>query len=391
MNKPAEFNFNIEHYSKKELEEVFEAPVGYDSFFIISQESKLRLNILHNKEISPAIQKQMLQFINQAKNKLTNDSNQNINNLIKHPGTPSVASHPSDFYQGVLNPLNKRILKQHINIDTKFRENYYATTSSNFHLDLPIKFSQIVSMQLSALELPSTFYIISKALRNNYFTLLLPEQEPFVVLIPDGNYDYIALQNCIQSILESSSVYSDIVFLADANTPAGSGPGGGSGRMIVQSKTSQVFSILFLTDEHGMEDKISPLPAKLGWLMGFRFGTYEGNSSYTSEGIINLVGPRYIYLVVDDYNNNVSDGFYGAFHSSMLNKNILARISLQDSVFYSQTFHQNSNMVSSPRQYFGPVDIQKLQIQLLDEYGRVVHLNNMDFSFCLTLQSVYDL
>jgi len=27
----------------------------------------------------------------------------------------------------------------------------------------------------------------------------------------------------------------------------------------------------------------------------------------------------------------------------------------------------------------------------LDEYGRVIDLNNMDFSFCLTLQSIYDL
>ena len=32
-----------------------------------------------------------------------------------------------------------------------------------------------------------------------------------------------------------------------------------------------------------------------------------------------------------------------------------------------------------------------MNIQLLDEYGRVIDLNNMDYSFCLTFQSVYDL
>jgi hypothetical protein len=37
------------------------------------------------------------------------------------------------------------------------------------------------------------------------------------------------------------------------------------------------------------------------------------------------------------------------------------------------------------------VDIQKLNIQLLDEYGRIIDLNNMDYSFCLSLQSIYDL
>jgi hypothetical protein len=32
-----------------------------------------------------------------------------------------------------------------------------------------------------------------------------------------------------------------------------------------------------------------------------------------------------------------------------------------------------------------------MNIQLLDEYGRVVDLNNMDFSFCLTLVTAYDI
>jgi hypothetical protein len=86
----------------------------------------------------------------------------------------------------------------------------------------------------------------------------------------------------------------------------------------------------------------------------------------------------------------VNDGFFAAFTSSVLNKNILARISLQGSVF-STLSQNNLSLITTPRQYFGPVDIQKLQIQLLDEYGRIINLNNMDYSFCLTLQSIYDL
>jgi hypothetical protein len=124
--------------------------------------------------------------------------------------------------------------------------------------------------------------------------------------------------------------------------------------------------------------------------MGFREGYYENNVSYVSEGIIDFVGTKYIYLVVDDFNNSVNDGFYGAFTSSILNKNILARISLQGSVF-SVLSQNNFILITTPRQYFGPVDIQKLQIQLLDEYGRILNLNNMDYSFCLTFQTIYDL
>jgi hypothetical protein len=171
----------------------------------------------------------------------------------------------------------------------------------------------------------------------------------------------------------------------------GSGPAAGSGRMIVGSKTgTQQFSINFLTDRYGNEDRQSPLPLKFGWLMGFRQGYYENALNYVSEGIIDLVGPRYIYLVVDDFNNSVLDGFYGAFTSSILNKNILARVSLIGNVFSSIT-KDNFSLITTPRQYFGPVDVQKLQIQLLDEYGRILDLNNMDYSFCLTFQTIYDL
>jgi hypothetical protein len=109
-----------------------------------------------------------------------------------------------------------------------------------------------------------------------------------------------------------------------------------------------------------------------------------------SEGVIDVIGSRYFFLVVDDYNNNVYNTYYSAFNSSILNKNILARISLQNTLF---TNFQQNNLLSTTitREYFGPVNINSLNIQLLDEYGRVAYLNNMDFSFSINLLSVYDL
>jgi len=68
----------------------------------------------------------------------------------------------------------------------------------------------------------------------------------------------------------------------------------------------------------------------------------------------------------------------------------LARISFQPNPF-GNLAQNNFSLITTPRQYFGPVDIQKLKIQLLDEYGRVIEMNNMDYSFCLTLVSVYDI
>jgi hypothetical protein len=431
MNSYSNFDLNIGNYSKAELEEILELPSNYDENVIQMKESKLRQNIMSDLSIPSKVKTKTLDFITNIKNILVlnvnttkSDSNSNAgskiqslaksyNNvynlnksldksdltnaggtyIIKQQPTPYGQSSPSEFYQGTINPLNKRILRQNINIDTRFRENYYASQSSNFHLDLPIRLTQVVSLQLSALELPSTFYTISKVFGNNFFVISIPAVEPLIVTIPDGNYTYLTLQIYINTFLAAATTpaaYQTIQFLADVNTPGGQGSGG-SGKMVVGSLNGDIdFSLNFQTDRYGNDDKQTPLPLKFGWLMGFREGYYENNTTYVSEGVIDLVGPRYIYLVVDDFNNNVSDGFYGAFTSSILNKNILARITLQGSVFNIIT-QNNLILVTTARQYFGPVDIQKMQIQLLDEYGRILDLNNMDYSFCLSFQTIYDL
>ena len=422
------FDLNIENYTIKELEELFELPSNSDESIIDNQERKLRQNIISDRSIVSATKNNTLDFIHQVKQKLVENlkkitpsainnisklakTYENVYNLdkslhksdiidagntsiIKQPSTPYGQSSPSEFYQGVINPLNKRILRQNINIDTRFRENYYKTSSSSFHVDLPLRLTEVVSMQLSALELPETFYVISQVFGNNFFVLEISDElsGPLIVTIPDGNYDYLGLQDYFNHVLSTApGKYSLIQLIVDINTPGGLGPQSGSGRMIIGSTTGILdFSINFLTDRYGNDDRQTPLPLKLGWLMGFRDGYYENNFTYASEGIINLLGPRYIYLAIDDYNNSVLDGFYGVFTSSILNKNILARISLQGSVF-NHLSKDNFNLITTPRQYFGPVDIQKLQIQLLDEYGRILNLNNMDYSFCLTFQTVYDL
>ena len=411
------FDLNIENYTLKELEEFFGLNYNnYNEEALLKQESKLKLNILNDKNVGSTTKNNTLQFLSEVRKRLLNHIktvnstsyiDKSLDNglkksdiidagsttIIKQSSTSYSNSFPSEFYQGSINPLSKRILRQNVNIDTRFRNNYYTTNASNFNVDLPLHITQVVSLQLSALEIPSTFYVVSQVFGNNFFVLEISGEAPLIVTIPDGNYDYLSLQDYINNYLQTVGTgdYQNIRFLSDMNTPLGSGPAGGSGRMVVGSTSGTIaFSLNFLTDRYGNEDRQTPLPLKLGWLMGFREGYYENALTYVSEGIINLLGPRYIYLVVDDFNNNVNDGFYAAFSSSILNKNILARISLQGSVF-NLLSKDNFNLITTPRQYFGPVNIQKLQIQLLDEYGRILNLNNMDYSFCLTFQTIYEL
>lgn len=426
------FDLDIQNYQKKELEEMFELPDIYDKNIIEKQELKLRENITSNNKISPDIKSKTIEFLNEAKKilieevidgvKISKKSFETFYNTQKIEKTnielkstnvvdvnghmvqerlystpdssgPIGSSYPSEFYHGIINPLKKRILRQNLNIDTRFRENYYNSQASNYYVDLPIKFNDIVTIQLSSLELPISYYVISKKLGNNFFTIILPEtNERETIYVPDGNYQYEDLMtNINNSLTNLGSNFQYISF----STNLSSSTTTGSGNVVVgissDTNTLFPFTLDFQTDKYGTEDCNTPLPLKFGWFLGFRNGIYVNNYTYVSEGVIDLSGPKYAYLVVDDFNNNVNNSFYSAFNSSLLNKNILSRISLRSSFKFTTLTENNLSIITFPRQYFGPVDIQKLHIQLLDEYGRIMDLNNMDYSFCLTLQSTYDL
>ena len=124
--------------------------------------------------------------------------------------------------------------------------------------------------------------------------------------------------------------------------------------------------------------------------MGFIKPQYTNCKSYVADTVIEPAGIRYIYLAVDDYNNSSNNHFLSVFNNSMMNPNILARISLKGS-YFSLIMENDFNIVSEPRRYFGPVDIQRLRIRLFDEQGRVLPMNNSNFSFCLDLKMLYDL
>ena len=439
------FDLNVHHYNIRELEDTFELPPNYDASIVEMKETKLRQNILSDPTVSEVIKKKTVQFLTDAKKKIVVHLQQKTGpnsgssvkkvpvkeptgvmtgsdgsmitdpsppseefdetSIIQHKVDPYILSNPSKYFKGQYNPLNKRIVKKSLNIDTRFRENYFQTTPSNFQIELPMKFNNIVSMQLAAMELPTSFYNIDRAFGNNFFALIDPKYSiTQMIVIPDGNYTYADLINVINekiykteiTRLDASgsiitdSIIGNIVFTLDINLESGSGRvivGIGSCTNLTPATTN--FILNFQTDMNGQPDNNTPLPLKFGWMLGFRNGVYTNNVSYVSEGLIDLSAPRYVFLSIDDHNNSVSDGFISVYSSSVLNKNILARISVRGNVF-NYMAQNNLSTTTYPREYFGPVNIQRMNIQLLDEYGRILNLHNMDYSFCLTFDTIYD-
>lgn len=410
------FDLNIENYKRDELIEMFELPSNFDRNIVEIKEAKLRDTIVNNHQINKDTKVQTINFLTKAKNIILSEDKQPQNKPLQQkiedfynssyelksskledqgehmiqvrPDKPYLTSFPSEFFPGVINPLKKRTIKKNLNIDTRFRDNYYLSASTNFNIQLPLNIDNVLQMQLTSIELPTSYYVVSKQYNNNYFTIVVNGQTA-VITIPDGNYSQTTIMDIINTQLNlEGAPFSYISFIINlTSTRTGSaqtmvGPNGTGGVTELQ--------LNFQYDKNGIEDRVTPLPLKFGWNLGFRNGIYSGVTNYVSESIVDLTGPRYFYLVIDDYNNNVNNSFYSAFNSSILNKNILARISLQSNN-YNILEQNNLNIITTPREYFGPINLTTMNIQLLDEYGRIVDLNNMDFSFCLTLVVIYDL
>jgi hypothetical protein len=144
-----------------------------------------------------------------------------------------------------------------------------------------------------------------------------------------------------------------------------------------------------------------PLPLFLGWQLGYRTAVYELSGgvdgipqSAVSEGVCLITGPQYVFLCIDDYNNNVNNYYASAYGSSTIAPNIIARLNIKQQINSAGAYgvvsgESLSTSLTYSREYFGPVDIQRIRITLVDDFGRVLDLNNMDWSFALMFECVY--
>jgi hypothetical protein len=311
--------------------------------------------------------------------------------IIQHPNKSYYSTSTSQFYKGIINPLTKKIINKIIGINSVFRDNYYKSLSTNYETMLPFELKNVLSMKLLDISIPNSYITISKTYGNNFFLIKLDStNELKKIIIPDGNYTPDSIVDYLNNIMTLlGGDFSELLFAINRKNPTD------SGELIVGVKTTAPyvfnFSLIFGTDlvENQSTNIRNPINLQMtfGWLMGFRYDTYREKSVYVSEGIINFIEPKYIFLCIDDYNNNVNNNFTSCLDNSILNNNILAKIMFNE----NKNKNKTKKIINPIRNYFGPVNISKLHIQLVDEYGRIINLNNMDYSFTLMVEMSYNI
>lgn len=416
------FDLNIENYNIEDIEKFLQLQDGYNQQDIDLKAYEMRTLLLSSNLVDKNMVRDIIVFISAAKQWLlftkfgqtslevpdssplmpVKQQQQNMTPLINPIQNPNrndeILNRPvksymytnnSEFFEGNLNPLNNRIIEKCLNIDTKFRDNYDKTQSSDFSIQLPSKINKVVSMELSSIELPNCFYNISSYNGNNYLYIFMnigEEKKEKILFLDDGIYNACMLIEKINKLLlNCQDEFQYLEFSIDVNDE-----GLGTGKTIIRSNNDNIscFGMDFELGSNGQRDLVN-YKTKIGYVLGFTQLQYKCVNVIVSNSIINVKPFRTIYLVVEDYQKSVNNLYLSAFENH-IHENTISRIHIKNEEF-TYLMENSSNLLCEPRRYFGPVDLQRLKIQLYDEYGRIISMNNSDFSFVLKLKIMYDL
>jgi hypothetical protein len=445
------FDLNVDNYTIYELEDFFSLQSNtYGMNDVINRKDGLCNKIMNDLSIGHETKNNINTFLEKASKVLINSINEGMREankdlvqkfddfkvnmvpntdklIIKDPYAASNFTPKADGLNiasygapsGVINPVSFKTLLKGLTLDSRFRDNYFTTKSSDYHVTLPTRFDKVISYRLVSVTLPMSIYNVSESYGNNIIQIEWGATNAYGntynLVIPDGLYQ----QSDTRAALIADAINERLI--NDPLSPNNSGIDyklrysidKASGKSIfgqLQAAGAPLyFKIIMNVDYYpanpvatqGQINYNKNVMLFLGWLLGFRNSEYVSSNvgplllgTTISESPCYMRMPLYGYIAIDDYQNN-SNGYFIAAHSDSISiPNILAKINL--SAFYTavgpfNTWQMDLSLteVNKIKKFFGPVDIQKMRVTLYDEYGRVISLNNLDFTIELAIECVY--
>jgi len=347
---------------------------------------------------------------------------------------PSIRT--ENIFKGILNPHMKNIVTRIVNIDSQFRqfvvENEYKN-SGNFTIDLSEPLSNVLSIRCYSAQIPFSWYVFDSEMNTNYFFI-----NDTKISIESGNYTLEELETEINSkILESN--------ITDVSCKALKQ----SGKLEFNIDNVSTTKIIFYNTSFSTDLKRNHT---FGWIIGFRKDEYSGQSKIKGEAVVDLYGTRYVYIYLDEFSSNrVNNSLVNLSDSPLDIKKQLTTIptdldvvpnengvpmlipedprktTISKRYVINRIFENRSNNAAYPylnaptttniftmipikkngfpigepiiefggslqsgeRVYFGPVNITKFQVKLLDDKGRIMNLNGNDWSFSFLCETLY--
>lgn len=283
--------------------------------------------------------------------------------------------------RGVINPNKTITYKKELHFDSCFRDNYGAanTSASSFLYNLPEEIDNVVSLRLSSIVIPCIPITISKT--NNLFCISDTNGIKETVKITDGIYTHSKLVHTINSSITAKGIQG-ITFKVSSNNKE---------QTTIENTSVDSKKITFYEPEN-----CTNFMDTLGWLLGFRkahITITKDSPPVTSSGLFENNFTDYLYFSADDFQRNVTDNNIVYLNKTTINNNILGKIyrSPDCGIYCLNTKNSSTSYETNHnRIYFGPVRLSKFRFSLLDKFGKLVDMSDMDYSFTLEVEVLYD-
>lgn len=325
------------------------------------------------------------------------------------------------------------LVKKIINIDSTFRTVKNQSTSTSFTCELHEPINNVINIKLHAYHIPTTWYTFNNVMSNNFFLI-----NGNTVFIESGTYDPTELIDELnsKSPLTSGETWQ---FSYDQKKH----------KIKIESTSHEIifYDQNFIINESCENGGIkkTKMNNTLGWFLGFRpnlDNKIVGTTGIIADHVLNLNGPKYITLSINDFTNcytinsivpiKNSDpkfkmpSYYDRyshdanclneesvaqltnaqlhtinelkeakqnnvehFHKSEIIDNAFALINISyssDKWNNALTDTQSSNVYE--RNYISPVNLERLDVKLYNDKNYILDLNGSDWSLSLIATQV---
>ena len=225
-----------------------------------------------------------------------------------------------DVAQDSLNPNLENKTSRFINLDSQFRQstNVVENTATDYTLDLSDPLTNVLNMRLYSYQIPFTWYVIDSAYGNTCFWIKIDsESETIPITIDAGNYT----ADQIVQALNDSFATAGFTF---GHVPVSYNPINGKIKLSLYPGTytepttlsttpiTTNSTIIFYDYNVKLQCAINCATTSyhyinqtLGWLLGYRLPEIQVSATgNVAPATLDLVGTKYIILVLDDYNQN---------------------------------------------------------------------------------------
>lgn len=369
---------------------------------------------------------------------------------------------------GKLNPTLKNTVQRQVVLDSFYRQASFGNGNTDYTLDLSDQLKDVLSLRLWSVQIPMTYYVIDSVYGNTCFWITDGNNNIAISITP-GNYspaEFVIALNAgftqagfVFAVVPASYSVNNAKLTFILNGGVYTPPVGSEGTTTFT--INPITTVLTLFDFLGglqcndtcVPQSLGCINQTLGWMMGFRTAISPITSgAIVPPAVLDLNGPRYLILSLDDYNqNHLNNGLVTITEMSQVVKmpnyyspdlpyqcvpdifgpvqqlvqssprvltqpqlytineilknnvntletrlkaptttDVFAIIPIKQGTGTGELYVDFSGpLQDSKRTYFGPVNIDRMRLRLFNDKGSLLNLNGADWAITLIAESLY--